>query len=40
MTYEAGDFVEAVTRWNCGRSTGPVEIPYEYLLAIARKRDA
>ena len=30
-------FLEAVTRWNSGRSTGPVEIPYEYLLVIAQK---
>jgi SAM-dependent methyltransferase len=29
-------FLEAVVRWNGGRSTGPVEIPYEYLLVIAR----
>ena len=27
--------LEAVIRWNRGRSTGPVEIPYEYLLVIA-----
>lgn len=30
-------FLEAVTRWNHGRSTGPVEIPYEYLLVIAHR---
>lgn len=29
-------FLEAVVRWNEGRSTGPVEIAYEYLLAIGR----
>ena len=29
-------FLQAVVRWNQGRSTGPVEIPYEYLLVIAR----
>jgi ubiquinone/menaquinone biosynthesis C-methylase UbiE len=29
-------FVEAVVRWNQGRSTGAVEISYEYLLVIAR----
>jgi hypothetical protein len=28
--------LEAVIRWNQG-STGPVEIPYEYLLVIARR---
>jgi len=26
-----------VIRWNQGRSTGPVEIPYEYLLVVARR---
>jgi hypothetical protein len=31
------EFREAVVRWNHGRSTGPVEIPYEYLLVIARR---
>jgi SAM-dependent methyltransferase len=30
------DFLEAVVRWNQGRSIGPVEIPYEYLLVTAR----
>ena len=29
--------LEAVIRWNQGRSTGPVEIPYEYLLVVARR---
>jgi SAM-dependent methyltransferase len=29
------DLLEAVTRWNRGRSSGPVEIPYEYLLVLA-----
>ena len=28
--------LEAVIRWNKGRSTGPVEIAYEYLLVIAQ----
>jgi len=28
-------FLQGVVRWNQGRSTGPVEIPYEYLLVIA-----
>lgn len=27
-------FLETVIRWNRGRSTGPVEIAYEYLLVI------
>jgi hypothetical protein len=31
------EFLEAVIRWNTGRSGGPVEIPFEYLLVIARK---
>lgn len=30
--------LEAVIRWNRGRSTGPAEIPYEYLLVIARRQ--
>jgi hypothetical protein len=30
-------FLEAVVRWNGGRSAGPVEIPYEYLLVVARR---
>ena len=30
-------FLEAVIRWNKGRSSGPVEIPFEYLLVIARR---
>jgi hypothetical protein len=29
-------FLESVVKWNKGRSTGAVEIPYEYLLVIAR----
>ena len=29
-------FLQAVVTWNQGRSTGAVEIPYEYLLVIAR----
>jgi hypothetical protein len=29
--------LEAVIRWNHGRSTGPIEIPYEYLLVTARR---
>lgn len=33
-------FLEAVIRWNQGRSTGPVEIPYEYLLVIAQRSAA
>lgn len=28
--------LEAVIRWNWGRSEGPVEVPYEYLLVVAR----
>lgn len=32
--------LEAVIRWNQGRSTGPVEIPYEYLLVIAQRSAA
>jgi ubiquinone/menaquinone biosynthesis C-methylase UbiE len=28
--------VDAVVRWNHGRSTGPVEIVYEYLLVLAQ----
>ena len=30
-------FLEAVIRWNGGRSTGPVEIAYEYLLVIGTR---
>jgi 2-polyprenyl-6-hydroxyphenyl methylase/3-demethylubiquinone-9 3-methyltransferase len=30
-------FLEAVVGWNGGRSAGPVEIPYEYLLVVATK---
>lgn len=29
--------LEAVIRWNQGRSTGPVAIPYEYLLVVAER---
>lgn len=32
-----GELLEAVIRWNNGRSSGPVEIPYEYLLVIGTK---
>lgn len=28
-------FLQAVLRWNLGRSIGAIEIPYEYLLVIA-----
>ncbi len=30
--------LEAVIRWNQGRSSGPVEILYEYLLVVAERR--
>lgn len=30
-------FSEAIVRWNGGRDVGPVEIPYEYLLVVARR---
>jgi hypothetical protein len=30
-------FLEAVIRWNKGRSAGPVEIAYEYLLVVGNK---
>jgi ubiquinone/menaquinone biosynthesis C-methylase UbiE len=30
-------FLQAVVRWNGGRSAGPVEIPYEYLLVVGNK---
>lgn len=30
-------FAEVVVRWNGGRSAGPVEIPYEYLLVVGTK---
>ena len=33
-------FLEAVVRWNHGRSTGPVEIAYEYLLVVGNKTPA
>lgn len=29
---------DGVIRWNRGRTDGPVEIPYEYLLIVANKR--
>jgi 2-polyprenyl-3-methyl-5-hydroxy-6-metoxy-1,4-benzoquinol methylase len=32
------DFLEFATRENRGRSDGPAEYPYEYLLVVARKR--
>ena len=32
------DFLDFVTRSNRGTPEGPVEIPYEYLLVVARKR--
>jgi ubiquinone/menaquinone biosynthesis C-methylase UbiE len=35
-----GELLEAVIRWNHGRSTDPVEIPYEYLLVVARRTGA
>ena len=31
------DFLEFVTRWNRGPTTDRVEIPYDYLLVVARK---
>jgi ubiquinone/menaquinone biosynthesis C-methylase UbiE len=30
-------FLDAIVRWNDGRSTGPVEIAYEYLLVVGSK---
>lgn len=33
-------FTEAIVRWNGGRTDGPVEIVYEYLLVLARKARA
>jgi ubiquinone/menaquinone biosynthesis C-methylase UbiE len=33
------EFLEFVMRSNVGRAEGAVQIPYEYLLVIARKRD-
>ena len=30
-------FLDAIIRWNKGRSAGPVEIPYEYLLVTAER---
>ncbi len=33
-------FAEAIVRWNAGRNVGPVEIAYEYLLALASKTPA
>lgn len=32
------DFLDFITRSNRGPAEGPVEIPYEYLLVVARKR--
>lgn len=32
------DFLEFVTRWNRSTAAGAVEIPYEYLLVVARTR--
>jgi hypothetical protein len=29
--------LEAVIRWNRGRATGPVEVAYEYLLAVGTR---
>jgi ubiquinone/menaquinone biosynthesis C-methylase UbiE len=34
------DFFEFITRSNRGTPEGPVQIPYEYLLIVARKRSA
>lgn len=34
------DFLDFITRSNRGPSSGPVRIPYEYLLVVARKRPA
>ena len=31
-------FADAIVRWNGGRDVGPVEIPYEYLLVVARRQ--
>ena len=30
-------FTNAIVRWSHGRTTGPVEIAYEYLLVVARR---
>jgi 2-polyprenyl-6-hydroxyphenyl methylase/3-demethylubiquinone-9 3-methyltransferase len=30
-------FLQFIDRWNRGTAQGPVKIPYEYLLAVARK---
>jgi ubiquinone/menaquinone biosynthesis C-methylase UbiE len=32
--------LDGVIRWNRGRADGPVDIPYEYLLVVARKQSA
>ena len=32
-------FLQFIARWNRGVPDGRVEIPYEYLLAIARTRE-
>jgi ubiquinone/menaquinone biosynthesis C-methylase UbiE len=34
------DFIEFIERSNRGTPQGPVQIPYEYLLVVARKRSA
>jgi hypothetical protein len=34
------DFLAFIRRWNRGTRDGRVEIPYEYLLVVARKRGA
>jgi 2-polyprenyl-6-hydroxyphenyl methylase/3-demethylubiquinone-9 3-methyltransferase len=34
------DLLQFVARWNRGNEGGPVEIPYEYLLVVARARGA
>ena len=31
-------FTNAIVKWNGGRKSGPVEIAYEYLLVVARRR--
>jgi ubiquinone/menaquinone biosynthesis C-methylase UbiE len=32
-------FLQFIDRWNRGPSSGPVKLPYEYLLVIARKAE-
>ena len=34
------DFLEFVRRWNRDRSGARIEMPYQYLLVIARKSSA